>query len=314
MKDARDAGCLLITGGHGMVGRNVHEAAAAAGWRVIAPDRLELDLADYGAVEAFFRRTEPDIVVHAAGRVGGIQANIANPTAFLIDNIDVGRNVVLAARATGIKRLLNLSSSCMYPFDAPNPLKEEMILGGHLEPTNEGYALAKIVTMRLCEYIRRQDASFQYRTMIPCNLYGRYDKFGENSSHLLPAIIRKIHSAMETGTQSVEIWGDGTARREFMYVGDLAEAVLHAVNDFDAVPDLMNIGLGYDFSVNEYYQTAADAMGWRGRFTHDLSKPVGMKQKLVDVSRQTAWGWSPRHDLASSIRATYAYYLESIEK
>lgn len=312
MADRSGAKRLLITGGHGMVGRNIREAAEAAGWAVVAPSRSELDLTDDGAVDTFFRRAMPDMVVHAAGRVGGIQANIANPTAFLIENLDVGRNVILAARAAGIKRLLNLSTSCMYPVDAANPLREDVILSGKLEPTNEGYALAKIVAMRLCDYIRREDASFCYKTIIPCNLYGRYDKFDEKSSHLLPAIIVKVHNALIQRERSVTVWGDGTARREFMYAGDLADAVVRAIDNFDSLPDLMNLGLGHDYSVNDYYRTAADIMGWNGKFIHDLSKPVGMKQKLVDIARQTTWGWSPRRTLAEGLRETYSFYMESI--
>ncbi|MCA3576315.1 MAG: NAD-dependent epimerase/dehydratase family protein [Bradyrhizobium sp.] len=307
-------GTLLITGGRGMVGRNVSEAAERAGWTVVAPPRSELDLFDYRSVLAFFRRARPDVIVHAAGRVGGIQANIASPVAFLVENVDVGRNVLLAAREACVANVLNLASSCMYPREAHNPLAEELVLSGRLEPTNEGYALAKIFATKLCEYIGREDPALNYKTLIPCNLYGLYDKFDAQTSHLVPAIIRKVHAAIDNGHDTVDIWGDGTARREFMFAGDLADAILHAIDDLGSLPPVMNIGLGFDYSINDYYAAVAAVAGWQGRFSHDLTKPVGMKQKLVDTSLQSAWGWSPSHSLTDGLRKTYEHYLEIVRR
>lgn len=305
------AGKLLLTGGAGMVGRNIQEHPAITQWEVLAPSSRELDLTDYQETLEYFSRHRPDYVVHAAGRVGGIQANIANPVAFLVANIDIGRNVVLAAREAGVSKLINLASSCMYPRSAPNPLQESLILQGELEPTNEGYALAKIFATRLCEYINRENSNLRYKTLIPCNLFGRHDKFEPHHSHLIPAIIHKLHLAKVSNIAEVEIWGDGTARREFMFAGDLADAVLRAIDGFDELPNLMNIGLGNDFSINEYYSTVAEVIGWHGRFVHDLSKPVGMKQKLVDIHRQSAWGWAPSTALKAGIEKTYHYYLQN---
>lgn len=303
-------GKLLVTGGGGMVGRNIIEHPLAREWDVLAPGRAELDLADFAAVTAYMAIERPDAVIHAAGRVGGIQANIAHPVEFLVQNVDVGRNVILAARKAGVTRLLNLASSCMYPHAAPNPLIEDLVLTGALEPTNEGYALAKIFATRLCEYIRSETPAMQYKTLIPCNLYGRHDKFRPESSHLLPAIIHKLHVAKTTGADTVEIWGDGTARREFMYAGDVADATLRALMDIESLSDRMNVGLGYDHSINEYYTAAAGVIGWKGRFVHDLTKPVGMKQKMVDTVRLSAWGWTPQTTLEQGIRLAYRYYLE----
>ena len=307
-------GRMFLTGGQGMVGRNILEHPAAKNWEIASPGREELDLTDFDAVRSYFAGFVPDVVVHAAGRVGGIQANIAAPVDFLVTNLDIGRNVILAARAAGVPRLLNLGSSCMYPRNAPNPLAEEMVLQGELEPTNEGYALAKIVAARLCEYIRREQPSLQYKTMIPCNLYGRYDKFSPTYSHLIPAVIHKIHKAKETEAPVVDIWGDGTARREFMYAGDFADAVMYSLDRFDAMPDVLNIGLGHDFSINQYYAAVAEIVGWNGTFQHDLTKPVGMQQKLVSITRQRAWGWRSRMSLADGIRETYRYFLMSTSK
>jgi len=302
-------GTLLLTGGSGMVGRNILEHARAGDWDILAPSSAELDLTDARATDAYLAEARPDIVVHSAGQVGGIQANMANPVAFLERNTAMGRNIIMAAHKAGVRRFLNLASTCMYPRAAPNPLTEDMILTGELEPTNEGYALAKIMATRLCQYIRREDEGAQYKTLIPCNLFGRHDKFDPKHSHLLPAIIHKVHEAREHGTGTVEIWGDGTARREFMYAGDLADAVLRAAQEIEAIPDLMNIGLGHDHAINDYYQTVADVIGWDGAFTHDLSRPVGMKQKLCDTTRQTGWGWSAPTALPDAIARTYDFYL-----
>lgn len=304
---------VLLTGGGGMVGRNVLEHPALQAWEVCAPRRNELDLCDFAAVQAYIQQQQPNVIIHAAGKVGGIQANMREPVAFLLDNLDMGRNIVWAARQAGIKRLLNLGSSCMYPRNHNEPLREELVLKGELEPTNEGYALAKVMTARLCEYISREEPSYQYKTLIPCNLYGRHDKFDPKHSHLIPAIIHKVHQALQSGQQQVEIWGDGTARREFMYAGDLADAIVRAVVQFDRLPPYLNIGLGYDYTINEYYQAAATVMGYTGTFVHDLSKPVGMARKLVSVEKQQAWGWQPSCDLQAGIAKTCDYYLKELQ-
>lgn len=304
---------LLITGGNGMVGRNIQEALVVLpGVQVLAPARAELDLSNYSDVLGYLQQYQPDFIVHAAGRVGGIQANMANPVEFLVDNLDIGRNVIMAAREAGVRQLLNMASSCMYPAQAESPLCEKLILTGALEPTNEGYAIAKIVSTRLCEYISKSDPSFQYKTMVPCNLYGRHDKFDPKHSHLIPAIIHKIHTAKLNGWSTVDIWGDGTARREFMYAGDVADAVLYALDHFDSMPLVMNLGLGHDHTVNEYYDVTAKVLGWQGSFEHDLRKPVGMKRKMVDITAQTTWGWTPKHTLMQGLEKTYNFYLETV--
>lgn len=305
---------VLLTGGGGMVGQNLLEHPAIGEFEVLAPRSAQLNLQDFDAVQAYLRKHKPDMVIHAAGKVGGIQANMREPVGFLLDNLDMGRNIVWAARQAGIKRLLNLGSSCMYPRNHNEPLREELVLKGELEPTNEGYALAKVVTARLCEYIMREDASYQYKTLIPCNLYGRHDKFDPAHSHLIPAIIHKVYQVKQGGQASVEIWGDGTARREFMYAGDLSDALVQAIKRFDTLPAIMNIGLGHDHTINEYYAAVADVMGYAGSFTHDLSKPVGMARKLVSVERQQAWGWSAQNSLREGIEKTYEYFLKEYQQ
>jgi GDP-L-fucose synthase len=300
----------MITGGRGMVGRNIVEHARAAEWDVLAPGRAELDLMDRASVDAYMTTHQPDLIIHAAGKVGGIRANMAEPVEFLDQNVMIGRNVIMAARAAGVKRLINLGSTCIYPRNAPNPLGEDLLLTGELEPTNEGYALAKIMALRLCQYIRSEDPSFLYKTLIPCNLFGKHDKFDPKNSHLVPAIIHKVHQAQQSGEATVEIWGDGTARREFMYAEDLVDAIFRAADTLEELPDLINIGVGDDKSINDFYQVVAEVIGWKGDFTHDLSKPAGMARKLSDTSRQQAWGWGPQTSLEEGIAKTYQHYLE----
>ena len=302
---------VLLTGGAGMVGRNIAEHAGARRWELAAPTRHELDLEQPEAVRAFMRDFRPQLVIHAAGLVGGIHANLARPVEFLVRNTDLGRNVILAAHACGVPQLINLGSSCMYPRHSSGALREEQVLSGELEPTNEGYALAKIYAARLCTYLVRQEPTLQYKTLIPCNLYGRHDHFEPQRSHLVAAALLKVLRAQQRGDTSVEVWGDGTARREFMDAADLADAVVRHAEQGHAAPQMMNIGLGYDHSVDEYYRAAARAIGWSGTLRHDLGKPVGMKHKLVDVSRQTAWGWAPRLSLEQGLARCHAYLLET---
>jgi GDP-L-fucose synthase len=305
---------ILVTGGSGMVGKNFLTHSLSKKYKLVAPNRAQLDLSNKTEVAAFFKKVAPDLVIHCAGKVGGIKANMSAPVDFLVENLDLGRNVIMAAYQAGVKRLINLSSSCMYPRHAPNPLKEELVLTGELEPTNEGYALAKIVAMRLCHYIGQQNSQFLYKTVIPCNLYGRYDRFDQQASHMIPAAIMKVHHAIQNNMGDVEIWGDGEARREFMDASDLADFLYFAVENFEKLPALMNLGLGFDNSINEYYQAIAKVLGHRGKFVHDLTKPAGMKQKVVDISKQKVLGWSPKKSLEDGIKSTYDYYLNEVLK
>lgn len=301
---------ILLTGGRGMVGKNFLNHPMASQHDIVAPASSELDLRDAPSVSRWLQQVQPELVIHAAGTVGGIQANIREPARFLLDNLDMGRNVVWCSKSAGVKKLINLGSSCMFPRNAPNPLREEMILQGELEPTNEGYALAKITVARLCDYVMKEDASCRYKTLIPCNIYGKFDKFDPVHSHMVPAIIKKLHDAKVSGLQSVDIWGDGLARREFLYAEDLADCMWRSVTEFDTLPDWMNVGLGMDYSVNEYYETAARVIGYTGSFEHDLTKPVGMKQKLVNVEKARSWGWQASHSLEQGLGLTYEHYIK----
>jgi GDP-L-fucose synthase len=300
---------ILLTGSNGMVGKNILAIAPSYQHEFLAPKSSELNLLDATSVRQYVKKHQPDMVIHAAGIVGGIQANMAQPVKFLVENMQMGLNILTAANDAGVARFLNLSSSCMYPRDAINPLSEDLILKGELEPTNEGYALAKVTSTRLCEYICQENSAYLYKTIIPCNLYGRFDKFDPNHSHMIPAVIRKIDEAKKNQQAEIDIWGDGAARREFMYAEDLAEFIFYALDNFAAMPQNLNVGLGADYTINEYYQAVADVVGYTGDFKHDLSKPVGMKQKLIDDAKLKEFGWGYKTSLEAGIQKTYEFYL-----
>lgn len=303
---------ILLTGGTGMVGKNILEHLSVQKYTFLYPSSKELNLQNYDSVNHYIQFHQPDFVIHCAGFVGGIQANMANPVRFLVDNLDIGRNIIMAAKNNNVRKFINFSSSCIYPRNAKNPLNEELILQGELEPTNEGYALAKIVTTRLCEYITTEDSTFQYKTVIPCNLFGKFDKFSPEHSHMVPAVIKKIHEAKIQNKKEIDIWGDGLARREFMYAGDLADFIFYALEHFEKMPQNLNVGLGHDYSINDYYQTIAKAIDYEGVFVHDLSKPIGMKQKLVDNTKLKTFGWKSTISLKDGIEKTYEYYKKII--
>ena len=305
---------IFLTGASGMVGRNILEADWASNYDFIAPMLTErIDLFSYSSIKQILEKTKPDLVIHSAGLVGGIQANIKNPVGFLLHNLDIGRNVIIAAFETKVPNVINLGSSCMYPHDIIGPLSEDLILKGPLEPTNEGYALAKITIAKLCQYISKQYSGFRYKTIIPCNLYGRWDKFDRERSHMIPAIIAKIFDARERNLSEVEIWGDGLSRREFMYAGDLANFIGVAIEKFSELPQNINIGLGYDYTVTEYYYAISAAINWFGKFNYDITKPSGMARKLCDISLLKKFGWEAPTKLPEGIKKTL-HFFEGLAK
>jgi len=299
---------ILVTGGSGMVGRNMLQSSKATEHVVYAPSREELNLFSYDDTLSFFMSVKPDMIVHLAGKVGGIKANILNRFGFFSDNTNINFNLIKAAKESGIERLLNFGSSCMYPANSESPLTEDQLLSGSLEQTNEGYALAKIMAQRMCSYINDQFDGLSYKTIIPCNIYGPFDKFDEVNAHLVPAIIRKLHSAVQTNADNVTIWGDGTARREFIYVGDIVSLLWDACDRFDSLPALMNAGTGKDYSITDYYKIAASVIGYKGHFSFDVSQPAGMKRKLVCIKTAQEWGWQSKIELDKGILKTYRYY------
>lgn len=303
---------VFITGSGGLVGHSILDNSMIAKNRLLTPRSSELDLMDFKKVFDFIQEHMPDMIIHCAGKVGGIQANMEDMFGFYTENAVMGINLVRAARQCGVKKMINLSSSCTYPRNYLQPLKEEYILKSELEPTNEGYALAKLSVLKMCEYISNECKGFEYKSLIPCNLYGKYDKFDERHAHMIPSIIRKIHNAKVSGKDSVEIWGDGESRREFMYVEDLADCVEFCIENWEKVPLVMNVGLGYDYTVNEYYEIIKSILNYDGSFTHDLSKPAGMRQKLLDISKTREIGWRAKTSLEEGIKKTYEFYMETL--
>lgn len=305
---------ILLTGGSGMCGSNILEHEKANKYSILCPTSTELNLLNYDDIRNFIKENRVDTIIHTAGLVAGIQFNIKYPVSALVHNAYIGLNLINAAREEGVPRLLNLATSCMYPRLGKNPLKETEILQGELEPTNEGYAIAKILSTRLCEYIAKESPEMSYKTLIPCNLFGRHDTFSLEFSHMIPAAIQKLHHAKQNGSPSVEIWGDGNARREFMSANDLADLVYYCIENLEVMPQNLNAGLGHDYSIKEYYEAAADVIGYEGGFKHDLSKPVGMKQKLVDVTLLRKFGWKHKMSLRDGVAVAYKFFMEDIAR
>lgn len=309
---------ILLTGGTGMVGRNVLDHPKAKLHQIIAPKRSEMNLLDYEQVFSVIDSVKPDIIIHTAGLVGGIQANNSALFDFMMQNMEMGLNVVKAAKNVGVPKMINLGSTCMYPKDAPQPMKEEDLFSGPLEPTNEGYAIAKNAVQKACFYASKEKG-VSYKTYIPCNLFGKWDHFDPEKSHLLPAIIRKVHLAKEklklSSDAHIEIWGTGNPRREFMDAADLADFVFYSLDIFDQVPDVINVSIGTDLSINELYEKVTSVIlgedAKKIKFSHMTSKPDGMFRKLTDISKQTKLGWTPKTTFEDSIQRAYAYFSET---
>ena len=280
-----------------MVGQNLLHSSFPSSYSILAPSKDELNLLHFDSVIQWFRKNKPDGVIHAAGIVGGIQANIKSPIKFFSENMRIGINILEASRLAEVQHFINLASSCMYPKNASNPLNEDQILSGRLEPTNEGYALAKIATERLCKYFSDEGTNGIYRTLVPCNIYGIYDSFDPLKSHMIPAVIRKLHEACEYNSKTVTIWGDGSARREFMFSKDLANAIWFCFQNISHLPQTINVGQGVDYSILEYYDSISKVVGYKGDYDFDLNKPSGMKQKLIDSSKLHRLGWAPKFSL-----------------
>ena len=293
-----------------MVGRNLIEHLHEK-YEILSPSSKRLNLLELENVKEYLDSENPNAIVHCAGLVGGIQANKKSPFSFFYNNLEMGKNLIDAAHKIKIPILINLGSSCMYPKDRNHELQEDDILTGSLEPTNEGYALAKISVAKMCEFLAKEKEVF-YKTIIPCNLYGKWDKFDPDKSHMVPSVIRKLHLAKLKNEKAV-IWGDGTARREFMYAKVLADFISLAIIKYDKLDSYTNVGLGYDYSINEYYTKAAEVIGFDKGFEYDLTKPTGMKKKLCSVKKQTELGWKPKYDLKLGLEETYNFFIEQHE-
>jgi GDP-L-fucose synthase len=302
---------IYVAGHGGLVGAAVSRALAQQGFsNLLVRTHRELDLTEQAAVREFFDRERPRAVIMAAARVGGIHANDTRPAEFIRDNLLMQDHVIDAAYRAGVEKFVFLGSSCIYPKFAPQPLKEEYLLTGALEPTNEWYAIAKIAGLKMCQAYRRQ-YGFNAISLMPTNLYGPGDNFDLQSSHVLPALIRRCHEARQRGDATLSIWGTGTPRREFLHVADLADAVVYLLRTYDA-EGIVNVGWGEDVTIRELAETVAAVAGYGGRLVFDATKPDGTPRKLLDTSRLASLGWTPKIPLRSGIEHTYAWFKEHI--
>ena len=311
--------CVFVAGHRGMVGSAIVRRLQALGYRnILTAGRDVVDLVDQQAVQRFFDERAIDQVYLAAARVGGIHANNTYPAEFIYQNLMIEANLVHAAHAHGVQRLLFLGSSCIYPKLAEQPMREEALLTGVLEPTNEPYAIAKIAGIKLCESYNRQYGR-DFRSVMPTNLYGPGDNYHPENSHVIPALLRRFHEAVQRGDREVVIWGSGTPRREFLHVDDMAAACVHVMELDEAVlrdhtrPMLshINVGTGVDCTIRELAETVARVTGFTGRLVFDTDKPDGAPRKLLDVSRLAALGWRPQIGLEEGLRDAYAWYVEN---
>jgi len=303
---------ILVAGHQGLVGSAIVRRLRDAGAdRLLLRTRQELDLCRQADVEQFFAAQRPQAVILAAAKVGGIEANRSQPAQFLRDNLQIQNNVIDAAYRYGTRKLLFLGSSCIYPRLAPQPIAEDSLLTGPLEPTNEWYAIAKIAGLKMCQAYRRE-FGFDAICAMPTNLYGPGDNFSLTASHVLPALIRKCHEAKVARAPSVEVWGTGTPRREFLHVDDLADACVFLLSQYsDEAP--VNVGWGKDVSIAELAHMVAAAVGFEGELRFDPSKPDGVPRKLLDTSRLTRLGWQPKITLAAGLASTYAWFLSHLQ-
>jgi GDP-L-fucose synthase len=294
---------VFVTGHNGMAGSAIVRRLASEGCEVLTADRRTLDLRQQEPVEAWLLKHRPDAVINAAGQVGGIYANDTYPADFLVDNLAIALNVIRGAHKAGVKKLLALGSSCIYPRMAPQPMNEEALLTGPLEPTNEWYAVAKIAAIKLCEAYRKQHGA-DFISVMPTNLYGVGDNYHPDHSHVPAALIRRFHEAKVSGAASVTVWGTGHPRREFLSSDDLADACIFVMKHYSGA-QFLNVGTGKDITIAEFAETVRDVVGFTGRIVYDPARPDGPPQKLLDTSRIAALGWTPKVSLRDGLAAAY---------
>ncbi len=306
----RDA-AIFVAGERGLVGSAIVRELRSRGYtKILSAPRAALDLRNQAAVERFFLEHRPEYVFMAAAKVGGILANQSYPADFIYDNLLIQSNLIESSRRHGVRKFCFLGSSCIYPRLAPQPLREDSLLTGPLEPTNQWYAIAKIAGLKTCEAYWRQ-YGFNAISVMPTNLYGPGDNFDLNTSHVLPAMIRKFHEAKQAQAAAVTIWGTGTPRREFLHVDDVADALLFLMERYDS-PDIINVGWGEDVTIAELAGLVKDVVGFQGGIELDSSKPDGTPRKLMDVAKITGLGWKPKISLADGIRLTYRWFLANV--
>lgn len=302
---------IYVAGHRGMVGLAIVRKLKAEGYNnIIGKTHMELDLTSQIDVENFFIQEKPDVVILSAAKVGGIGANIKYPSEFLMENLLIECNVIRSSFLNGVKKLIFLGSSCIYPKNAAQPLKEEYLMSGYLEETNEGYAISKIAGLKLCEFYNKEYEK-NFISVMPCNLYGPNDNFDLENSHVIPALIRKFHEAKINNLPSVEIWGSGNQYREFLYVDDMADATVFIMENYSG-SQFINIGTGKDKTIKEISEIIKNVVGYKGKLKYDSSKPDGMFRKVLDVSKLSKLNWEYQTEFEEGIRNTYKWYLNNM--
>ena len=304
---------IMITGANGMVGRSLVKKLKKEGYNnLLTPSSKELDLKNQNDVEKYFKENKPNYVFHLAAKVGGIAANIESPADFLHDNLIMQSNVIEFARKYQVEKLLFLGSSCIYPKNSPQPMKEEYVLTGKLEPTNEGYGISKIAGLKMCQYYNKQHGT-NFISLMPCNLYGPNDHFDPQKSHVVPALILKFHKAKKENLEFVEIWGTGNVKRELLFVEDLTDAITYFMLNYNAkdLDPFINIGYGEDVTIKELAFMIKDVVGYNGEIRFNPEKPEGMSEKLVDLTKSKEFGWQKKVSLMEGLKNTYSWYLEN---
>ena len=300
---------ILITGSKGMLGKDL---VSKLNYKIFIPNKKKLNLFNFTNTKKYIKKNKINFVIHCAAKVGGIKDNVNHQLEYLVENLNLNKNIIMASYENGVKNFLNIGSSCIYPKNIKKKITESLMFKGDFEVTNEGYAISKYLSIKLCKFISQKDG-YNYKTLIPTNLYGPNDKYDKEKSHLLAAIIKKISDAKKTKNKYVEIWGDGKARREFMYVSDLSDAILFSIKNFNRIPNILNIGTGIDYTVEAYYKKVAKIIYPKVKFYFNRQKPSGMRRKLLDVSKSKKLGWSAKVTLNNGIKKTLKDYRKKYE-
>lgn len=304
---------IFVAGHKGLVGSAIVRNLQAKGYKnLILRSRAELDLFDLKAVKDFFKNEKPEYVIDSAAKTGGIKASMTHHAEFLYENLQIQNNLIWSAKEAGVKKFFFLGSSCIYPGECPQPMKEEYFMSGRQEPTNEGYSIAKIAGMKLCEYIYDQ-FGMTFISCMPTNIYGENDDFNPETSHVIPSLIRRMHEAEVSNTPEVVIWGTGVSRREFLHVDDLADAIVWLMENYDQ-KQFLNIGTGEEISIKELAEAVKDLVGYKGKLVFDATKPDGMPRKLLDVSKLHKAGWHHKIKFEDGLQRTYKWYSANIAK
>ena len=303
---------VLVTGASGMLGQHLVPMLEDKGHRVLAPSREDVDLTDADATQAYIQSTTIDAVVHCAAYVAGIASSRASKHHSFDANVSMGMNLIRSSLESGITTLLNVGSATVYPSEAPQPLSESSLGQGAFEGPIEGYALSKYVVYRACAMANEQH-NVSYKTVLPCNLFGPYDNFSLETGHMLPAILHRMHQAKEQNNSPIVIWGDGSAKREFLYAPDLADFICFALDNFESLPEVMNVGSGVEVSVNELHEHMAKVTGYTGELKHDFDKPVGRSRRYLNLQYQQQLGWSPKTPFKEALAITYDYLRGTLD-